>query len=92
MQPCRLVFLEVDQKLRQPLAVGSERQPADQRGAVGVGRSETRRPPLGFGSDPTASTWVSHVVWPTNEDEPPIAEERFVADVRAWLASEEGLL
>jgi hypothetical protein len=33
-QPRWFVLLEVDQELRQPLCIGAEREPTDQRGAL----------------------------------------------------------
>jgi hypothetical protein len=49
MQPYRLVLLEVDQQLGQPLRVGAERQSPDQRGAISFGSGEDVEQLLGTG-------------------------------------------
>jgi hypothetical protein len=43
LQARRLVLLEVDQELGQPLSIGSLRQATDQRGTVGFGSGEDAR-------------------------------------------------
>ena len=40
MKPGRLIFLEIDQEFDQPRLVVANRQPSDQRGAVGLGPSD----------------------------------------------------
>ena len=53
--------------------------------------SGARRASLGFGKDPSTSTWVTHLAWPLDEDDPICSEELMTNEVRRWLSSDRGL-